>query len=92
MTDQLPRALPLAEALRYQPQVEVAKDDEHETQAEIARSVAMDDGLSFSLWHALADHRPLESICRARRVAYPSSVSARSPRGRCPVHEPKAAE
>jgi hypothetical protein len=53
-----------------------------------ARSVAMDDGLSFSPWHGLAAHRPLGSVNRVRKAAYLSSASARSPRGRCPIHEP----
>ena len=53
-----------------------------------ARSAEMDDGLAFSPWHGLAAHRPLGAINRARRLAYPSSANARSPRGRCPVHEP----
>lgn len=52
-----------------------------------ARSVEMDDGLSFSPWHGLAAHRPLGSINRVRRAAYEGSVGARSTRGRCPVHE-----
>ena len=56
-----------------------------------ARSVEIDDGLSFSPWHGLAAHRPLGSINRARREAYPSSADARSPRGRCPIHEPRIA-
>jgi len=53
-----------------------------------SRSAEMDDGLAFSPWHGLAAHRPLGSINRVRRAAYAASASARSPRGRCPVHEP----
>jgi hypothetical protein len=52
------------------------------------RSAEMDDGLAFAPWHGLAAHRPLGSINRVRRAAYESSAVARSPRGRCPVHEP----
>ena len=52
------------------------------------RSAEMDDGLAFSPWHGLAAHRPLGSINRVRRAAYEGSAGARSPRGRCPVHEP----
>jgi hypothetical protein len=52
------------------------------------KSKQMDDGLAFSPWHGLAAHRPLGSINRARQAAYRSSSEARSPRGRCPVHEP----
>ncbi len=39
-------------------------------------------------WHGPAAHRPLGSINRVRRAAYAGSAGARSPRGRCPVHEP----
>lgn len=52
-----------------------------------ALSHEMDDGLAFSPWHGLAAHRPLGSVNRVRRAAYAGSASARSPRGRCPVHE-----
>jgi hypothetical protein len=52
-----------------------------------ARSAEMDDGLAFSPWHGLAAHRPLGSVNRVRRAAYEGSAGARSPRGRCPVHE-----
>ena len=34
-------------------------------------------GLSFDPWHAIAEHRPLGSIMRARRVAYAPSVIGR---------------
>jgi len=53
------------------------------------RAAEMDDGLSFSPWHGLAAHRPLGSINRVRRLAYAGSAHARSPRGRCPVEEPR---
>lgn len=53
-----------------------------------ALSKQMDDGLAFSPWHGLAAHRPLGSVNRVRRHAYDSSATARSARGRCPVHEP----
>ena len=51
-------------------------------------SMAMDDGLSFSPWHALWAHRPLGSINRLRRLAGEHSAAARSPRRRCPVMAP----
>ena len=54
------------------------------------RAAAMDDGLAFSPWHGLAAHRPLGSINRVRREAYQRSANARSPRGRCPIHESAA--
>lgn len=49
------------------------------------RAARMDDGQAFDPWDGLAAHRPLGSINRARRPAYPASAAARSPRGRCPV-------
>lgn len=54
------------------------------------KAAEIDDGLSFSPWHGLAAHRPLGSVNRVRRSTYESSAGARSPRGRCPVHEPAA--
>lgn len=42
-----------------------------------ARRVYADDAMSFSPWHALAAHRPLGAIMRARRRAYPSSSDFR---------------
>ncbi|HEY4080216.1 MAG TPA: catalase family protein [Burkholderiaceae bacterium] len=60
---------------------QAAWSDDHSSQ--------MDDGLAFSPWHGLAAHRPLGSINRVRRSAYAGSAHARSPRGRCPVHEPQ---
>ena len=35
------------------------------------------NGLSFSPWHALEDHRPLGNVMRARRVAYVHSAKLR---------------
>jgi len=49
----------------------------------------LDDGLFFSPWHGIAAHRPLGSINRVRQQAYQQSADARSPRGRCPVREPR---
>jgi hypothetical protein len=37
------------------------------------------DGLSFSPWHALEEHRPLGNVMRARRVAYEKSAALRRP-------------
>jgi hypothetical protein len=54
------------------------------------KAAAMNDGMAFSPWHGLAAHRPLGSINRARHSAYDQSAAARSPRGRCPIHEPAA--
>lgn len=35
-----------------------------------ALSAAVNDGMSFSLWHGLASHRPLGSAMRVRKMAY----------------------
>jgi hypothetical protein len=42
-----------------------------------ARRHYADDVLSFSPWHALEAHRPLGSIMRSRRSAYPRSSEFR---------------
>lgn len=55
-----------------------------------ARSRAIDDGLAFSPWHGLAAHRPLGSIMRARKAAYPASSGFRAAHNGCPIHEPVA--
>ncbi len=39
---------------------------------------AIDQGLLFSPWHALAEHRPLGSVMRARKVAYEQSAQFRA--------------
>jgi hypothetical protein len=56
-----------------------------------AKVRAIDDGMAFSPWQGLAAHRPLGSIMRARRVAYPRSAAFRGERNGCPVREPRAA-
>ena len=50
-----------------------------------ALSAKVDDGLSFSPWHALAAHRPLGSIMRARKAAYEMSGGFRDAKA-CPAH------
>ena len=40
-------------------------------------SIALVEQLSFDPWHAIAEHRPLGAIMRARAVAYGPSVIAR---------------
>lgn len=54
------------------------------------RSARIDDGMSFSVWHALAAHRPLGGINRARRQTYEMSKSMRASQNGCPIHEPSA--
>lgn len=50
----------------------------------LAREI--DDGMAFNPWHALADHRPLGNVMRARKVAYPASSKFRGERNGCPMH------
>lgn len=56
----------------------------------LAREI--DDGMAFNPWHALAAHRPLGGVMRARRVAYAASSQFRSERNGCPFHEPREAQ
>ncbi len=52
------------------------------------RSTAIDDGLSFSPWHALAAHRPLGSIMRVRKVVYDVMSRVRARQNHQPITEP----
>lgn len=53
-----------------------------------ALSAAVDEGMSFSVWHGLAAHRPLGSINRVRRAAYDMSSKLRARRRGAPIVEP----
>lgn len=50
------------------------------------RSPALDDELSFNPWHALAAHRPLGAVMRARRRVYAASFAHRAAHNGCPMH------
>lgn len=50
----------------------------------LAREI--DDGMAFNPWHALAAHRPLGNVMRARKAAYAASSNYRSERNGCPLH------
>ena len=52
------------------------------------RSVAIDDGMSFSPWHGLAAHRPLGSIMRVRKVVYDVMSKIRARQNKVPIAEP----
>ena len=52
------------------------------------RSEAVDDGMHFSPWNGIADHQPLGSIMRLRKLAYQRSAAFRSQRNQTPVTEP----
>lgn len=54
------------------------------------RSHALEDDLSFNPWHALAAHRPLGSVMRARRQVYAASVAHRASHNGCSMHEPSS--
>lgn len=53
-----------------------------------ARVTAVNDGMAFSAWHALAAHRPIGSIMRVRKAVYDAAARFRSERNRTPVSEP----
>jgi hypothetical protein len=54
-----------------------------------ARAVAVDDGMAFSPWNGLVEHRPLGGIMRSRKPAYEMSANFRSQKNGCPMHEPQ---
>jgi hypothetical protein len=51
---------------------------------------AIDKGLAFTPWHALAAHRPLGGVNRARKTAYEMSAKFRSENGPQTVAEPRS--
>jgi hypothetical protein len=53
---------------------------------------AIDEGLSFSPWHALAAHRPLGSVNRARKSAYAMSAKFRAQHQSRPITEPRSVD
>ncbi|HEY8681566.1 MAG TPA: catalase family protein [Rhodanobacter sp.] len=55
-----------------------------------ARSAAIDDGMAFDPWHALAAHRPLGSIMRARKVVYAAMAQVRARQNKCSITEPRS--
>lgn len=54
-----------------------------------ADAESSEDQLAFAPWHALAAHRPLGNLNRARRVVMAASREFRSTFNRCPIHEPR---
>ncbi len=46
-----------------------------------ARSEAVDDGLSFSVWHGLAAHQPLGGVNRVRKPTYEAGKAFRNAHG-----------
>jgi catalase len=53
-----------------------------------ARQLYVDEQLSFSPWHALADHRPLGGVMRSRLKAYEEARKYRSQRNARAIVEP----
>lgn len=53
------------------------------------REKMLDDGLAFSPWHGLEDHRPLGSVNRARKPTYEMSAKFRGQYNGCPMTEPR---
>lgn len=52
------------------------------------RRVAIEDGLAFNPWHAVAAHRPLGSVMRARRLAYKVMAKFRAHHNGTDMREP----
>ena len=48
-----------------------------------------EDEIAFDPWHAIAAHRPLGALNRARKVVLAASRQFRGGFNRCPIHEPK---
>ncbi|MDQ2826562.1 MAG: catalase, partial [Actinomycetota bacterium] len=48
------------------------------------------ENLSFTPWHALAEHRPLGGINRVRRAVYDAVSEVRHQKNGVPRHEPTA--
>lgn len=55
------------------------------------RSRVLDDGIAFSPWHGIDDHRPLGSVMRARKAAYEASARFRSQHNAQSIQEPASA-
>jgi hypothetical protein len=55
-----------------------------------ARAKAVDDQLSFSVWHGLAAHQPLGSVNRVRKPNYEAAAQFRGNANGCPIHEPQS--
>jgi hypothetical protein len=53
---------------------------------------AFGDGLSFTPWHALPEHRPLGVVNRVRRVVYQELSKLRHELNAMPRREPTAEE
>jgi hypothetical protein len=72
------------------PYVTVARIEVPAQQAWSSEGVRdIDDGMAFSPWHGLAQHRPLGGVMRVRKPAYEMSSGFRATHNGCPMHEPR---
>jgi hypothetical protein len=55
-----------------------------------SRVQAVDERMSFSVWHALAAHRPLGAMNRVRKSVYDTAARFRAEHNRVAVVEPKS--
>lgn len=55
-----------------------------------ARSRAVDDGMSFTPWHALEAHRPIGSVMRVRKAAYEVTSRFRATENGVSLQDPTA--
>jgi hypothetical protein len=53
---------------------------------------AVDEGMQFNIWHALAAHRPLGSVNRVRKAVYAMSKRFRAERNGVEIAEPRDLE
>lgn len=49
----------------------------------------VDEGMSFTPWHAIAAHRPLGSVMRVRKFVYDAAAKFRAERNVVPISEPR---
>jgi hypothetical protein len=56
------------------------------------RAEQLEKEIAFAPWHALAAHRPLGAVNRARREVMKASREFRSGFNRCPIHEPRESD
>lgn len=90
------KAMPIEDAAKEWPQAEspyvtVAHVEANPQDIWSEARRAADATLSFSPWHAMAAHRPLGAIMRARRRAYAASSALRAQRSGHTLAEPKSA-
>ncbi|GAB2563233.1 catalase family protein [Dyella jejuensis] len=52
----------------------------------------VDDGMGFSPWQGIEEHRPLGDLMRLRKSAYAASQRFRSEKAGCPLHDRRLSE